>query len=157
MSTPKYIIDIQVAVETPLAEALLVDTLTAIATATLTHQDAQRGAELCLVISDNATVHQLNRDYAGKDKPTDVLSFVSEAGFPGQGGYLGDIIISIEMAAKNATENGHALLAELQLLTVHGCLHLMGHDHGDPEEKAEMWAAQAEVLAEAEIQVNLPA
>ncbi len=157
MAKPKYIIDVQVTVDTPFTEDALTETLTAIATATLVHQDAPRGAELCLVISDDETVHQLNRDYAGKDKPTDVLSFVSETDFPGQGGYLGDIIISIETATSNAAANGHPLLAELQLLTTHGCLHLMGHDHGDAEEKAKMWAAQADILTTANIQVNLPA
>ncbi len=152
----KYTIEIQIEVPTDLDTTLVTTALTDIATATLTYQQAQRGSELCLVISDNATVQQLNRDYAGKDKPTDVLSFASEDSFPGQAGYLGDIIISLETAAENATRNQHPLLAELQLLTTHGCLHLMGHDHATPEEKALMWQAQADVLNSANIQVNLP-
>jgi probable rRNA maturation factor len=61
--------------------------------------------------------------------------------------YLGDIAISLPRATAQAEAAGHPVAAELQLLTVHGVLHLLGHDHAEPEEKAAMWAAQAAVLA----------
>jgi probable rRNA maturation factor len=60
--------------------------------------------------------------------------------------YIGDIIISVPYAARGAAKAGHPLEAELQLLVVHGVLHLLGHDHAKPREKAKMWKAQAEIL-----------
>ena len=78
---------------------------------------------------------------------TDVLSFPSDEVDPETGSqYLGDIIISIPRAAQQAQVGGHSLEAEVQLLVVHGTLHLLGHDHAEAEEKARMWAAQAEVM-----------
>jgi probable rRNA maturation factor len=59
---------------------------------------------------------------------------------------MGDILISVPYAAKSARKAGHALEAELQLLVVHGVLHLLGHDHAKPREKARMWKAQREIL-----------
>ncbi|MCK7481783.1 MAG: rRNA maturation RNase YbeY [Candidatus Moduliflexus flocculans] len=94
----------------------------------------------------------MNRDYLGIDAPTDVLSFPAsetdgsqidpEAGSP----YLGDILISLPYAARSAAQAGHPLEAEVQLLVVHGVLHLLGHDHAKVREKAKMWKAQAEIL-----------
>jgi rRNA maturation RNase YbeY len=60
--------------------------------------------------------------------------------------YLGDIIISVQRAAAQAEARGHAVEAEVQLLVIHGVLHLLGHDHAEAEEKARMWAAQSEAL-----------
>jgi probable rRNA maturation factor len=60
--------------------------------------------------------------------------------------YLGDIIIAVPYSARQAAASGHDLDAELQLLAVHGTLHLLGHDHADLEEKAKMWQAQTAVL-----------
>ncbi|MBL0348565.1 rRNA maturation RNase YbeY [Candidatus Villigracilis affinis] len=61
--------------------------------------------------------------------------------------YLGDIVISIPRAMLQAQAGGHPLEAEVQLLVVHGTLHLLGHDHAEVEEKARMWQAQAEVMS----------
>lgn len=114
----------------------------------LRHQDAPEGADLTIVLTDNAQLHDLNREYLHVDAPTDVLSFPSDQTDPETGSrYLGDILISIERAAAQAAGAGHALEAEVQLLVVHGVLHLLGHDHGDPEEKAVMWKAQSEILS----------
>ncbi|MFL7870595.1 MAG: rRNA maturation RNase YbeY, partial [Anaerolineales bacterium] len=60
--------------------------------------------------------------------------------------YLGDILISVPRAEEQARAAGHGLEAEVQLLAVHGTLHLLGYDHAEVEEKARMWKAQAEVL-----------
>ncbi|HEX2990459.1 MAG TPA: rRNA maturation RNase YbeY [Anaerolineales bacterium] len=108
--------------------------------------EAQDG-ELSIVLSDDARLQELNRDYLGIDAPTDVLSFPASETDPQTGArYIGDILISVPRAQSQAEAAGHALESELQLLVVHGVLHLLGHDHAGPEEKKRMWQAQAEIL-----------
>ena len=117
------------------------------ALATLSHQKESPEADLTIVLADDAHLHELNRDYLGVDAPTDVLSFPASEMDPQTGSrYIGDIIISVPYAAKGAAKAGHPVESELQLLVVHGVLHLLGHDHAEPKEKAKMWKAQAEVL-----------
>jgi probable rRNA maturation factor len=81
--------------------------------------------EVALVLAGDRLVHRLNRQYRGKDRPTDVLSF------PGDGaeGSLGDIVISLDTAARNARGLGRTLPQELDVLALHGFLHVLGHDH----------------------------
>lgn len=115
------------------------------ARAALEHE-AQDG-ELSIVLTNDARLQELNRDYLGIDTPTDVLSFPASESDPQTGArYIGDILISVPRAQSQAEAAGHALESELQLLVVHGVLHLLGHDHADPEEKKRMWQAQAEIL-----------
>lgn len=103
---------------------------------------------LTIMLTDDAQLQQLNRDYRNVDAPTDVLSFEAHERDPETDTiYLGDILISVPRAAKQAQTGGHAIEDEVQLLIVHGVLHLLGHDHAEAEEKAEMWAAQAKILA----------
>ena len=103
--------------------------------------------DLTIVLSDDAQLQELNRDSLGIDAPTDVLSFpASETDPETARPYLGDIIISIPRAIAQAETAGHKLEAEVQLLIVHGVLHLLGHDHAEVEEKVRMWKAQTEVL-----------
>lgn len=112
-------------------------------------QQANAGpqAEVTLVLSNEAQLHELNRQFLGVDAPTDVLAFpAGEVDPDSQALYLGDVIISYPRAQAQAAAAGHTLMAELQLLVVHGTLHLLGYDHASPEEKAAMWAAQAEIL-----------
>ncbi len=112
----------------------------------LEHQSAD--GDLTILLTDDAQLQTLNRDYLNVDAPTDVLSFPASETDPETGArYLGDILISVPRADEQARAAGHPLEAELQLLTVHGVLHLLGHDHAGAEEKKRMWAAQAEVLA----------
>jgi probable rRNA maturation factor len=114
----------------------------------LKHQSAPAGADLTIVLTDNAQLQDLNREWMGVDAPTDVLSFPSDEIDPESGNrYLGDILISVQRAAEQAKAAGHAVEAEVQLLVVHGVLHLLGHDHADDEEKAKMWQAQGEILS----------
>lgn len=114
----------------------------------LCHQAAPDSADLTIVLTDDTQLHALNKEYLGVDAPTDVLSFPSDQIDPETGSrYLGDILISVERAAAQASAAGHVVEAEVQLLVVHGVLHLLGHDHGQVEEKARMWQAQAEILA----------
>lgn len=115
------------------------------AQAVLAHQSAD--GDLTIVLTDDAQLHELNRDYLGIDAPTDVLSFpASEMDPETARRYLGDILISIPRAAEQAQTAGHALEAEVQLLAVHGTLHLLGYDHAGAEEKAQMWKVQAQIL-----------
>jgi probable rRNA maturation factor len=114
----------------------------------LRHQGVLQDADLTIVLTDDTQLHTLNRDYLDVDAPTDVLSFPSDQTDPETGSrYLGDILVSVERAAAQAAGAGHAVEAEAQLLVVHGILHLLGHDHAEPEEKARMWKAQAEILS----------
>ncbi len=115
---------------------------------TLDLQPDSADADITLVLTDDQQLHELNRDYLGVDAPTDVLSFPASETDPETGAtYLGDILISIPRAAQQAQAAGHPLEAEVQLLVVHGVLHLLGHDHAEAEEKARMWNAQAEVMS----------
>lgn len=117
------------------------------AKAALEHQSAPAESTLTIVLTDDKQIRELNRDYLGNDAPTDVLSFPASETDPETGSpYLGDILISLPYAAKSAALAGHPLEAEVQLLVVHGVLHLLGHDHAKTREKARMWKAQAEIL-----------
>ena len=100
-----------------------------------------------IVLTDDRQLHELNRDYLGVDAPTDVLSFPASESDPETGStYLGDILISIPRANQQAQTAGHPVEAEVQLLVVHGVLHLLGYDHADEDEKARMWEEQGKVL-----------
>ena len=115
----------------------------------LKHQEESRDVNLSVVLTDNRRLRKLNREYLGIDSPTDVLSFPASESDPETGApYIGDILISVPYAAKGAKKAGHPLEAELQLLVVHGVLHLLGHDHAKPREKTRMWKAQREILTQ---------
>ena len=115
----------------------------------LEHQSESPDSELTIVLTDDARLKELNRDYLGIDAPTDVLSFPASETDPETGArYLGDILISIPRAKSQATAAGHPLESEVQLLVVHGVLHLLGHDHANAEEKSRMWKAQSEILTQ---------
>ena len=117
------------------------------AQATLQRTGAPPGAELTIVITDDEQLQALNRQFLGIDAPTDVLSFPAEDADPDtQGVYLGDILISYPQARAQSTSGGHTILDEVQLLVVHGVLHLLGYDHAEDAEKEKMWAIQAEIL-----------
>ncbi len=119
------------------------------ARAALNHQQAPANADLTIVLTDDEQLRELNLEWMGIDAPTDVLSFPSEETDPETGfRYLGDILISTPRAALQAAALGHRPEDETQLLVIHGILHLLGHDHAQEDEKARMWAAQAEILAE---------
>jgi probable rRNA maturation factor len=103
--------------------------------------------DLTIVLVDDARIQELNRDFLGHDATTDVLSFPADEADPDTGHrYLGDVVISFVRAVEQAIEGGHTVEAEMQLLVVHGVLHLLGHDHASKGEKERMWAAQAKVL-----------
>ena len=105
-------------------------------------------AELSIVLCDDATIHPLNRDYRGKDKPTDVLSFAQREGDFAflEDNLLGDVIISMETTRRQADERGHSVETELRVLLVHGILHLLGYDHIKDDEAEIMEAKEREIL-----------
>lgn len=114
-----------------------------------------------ITLVDDSAIQELNRKYRGIDSPTDVLSFPIIEGCEGQinpevGDYdedghalLGDIIISLETAIKQAEEYGHSFERELAFLVTHGMLHLLGFDHEEEEEEKKMLAEQEKVLTKA--------
>lgn len=120
--------------------------------------------EVALTFVDNTRIHELNLEYRGIDRPTDVLSFaMNESGedeldiiyeveegeaLEGVPDVLGDIIISVTRAQEQALEYGHSLERELGFLFVHGFLHLLGYDHQDEVSEAEMMSKQEKVLAQ---------
>lgn len=109
--------------------------------------------EVSVVLADDEYIHQLNHQYRGKDCPTDVLSFALNEGEEPEiiDGpevvLLGDIIISLETATRQAEEYGHSLERELAYLTVHGILHLLGYDHMLEDEKKEMRQEEEYILS----------
>ncbi len=98
---------------------------------------------LTLSLTDDAELRALNRAYAGEDHATDVLSFEQTAPL------LGDVVISVETAARQARAAKHSLLAELFHLAVHGVVHLMGYDHATKAEERVMFAYEAKLRARA--------
>ena len=121
--------------------------LQATATAALKQQCVDFESGITILLTDDDSLRRLNKDFRGIDSATDVLSFADDdPRLPGEMVYLGDIAISVPQAGRQAAEGGHSLAAELQLLVVHGVLHLCGHDHGEAREKAKMWQAQHEIL-----------
>ncbi len=138
---------INLKIEPPFSGKVDPKVLRAAARAALTHQAASAPAELSLLITDDDALHVLNRQFLGHDHPTDVLSFPSdEIDSATSRRYLGDVAISYPTARRQAKQAAHPVRAELQLLIVHGVLHLLGYDHANAAEKRKMWAAQSEIL-----------
>jgi len=110
--------------------------------------------EMSLRLVDPDTITVLNRQWMGKDGPTDVLSFPMDELSPGRDdeesreGYLGDIALCPQVAEQQAPAAGHTTADEIDLLTVHGILHLLGYDHAEPDEHREMFGIQGRLLLE---------
>ena len=102
--------------------------------------------ECSLVLADDKFVQQLNAQFRGQDKPTNVLSFPSE-----EEGYLGDSIVALETLQREAEAQGKALKDHFTHLIIHGCLHLMGYDHEEETEAQEMENKEIELLAKLNI------
>ena len=111
-------------------------------------------AELCIKLVDEDTIAQLNERWMEKTGPTDVLAFPMDELRPGlvnedpEEGVLGDLVVCPAVARRQAAEAGHPVKDELELLTVHGILHLLGYDHAEPDEHREMFGLQARLLSE---------
>lgn len=111
-------------------------------------------AELCIKAVDEATIAELNERWMEKEGPTDVLAFPMDELRPGlvneepEEGVLGDLVLCPTIAERQGETAGHGTLAELELLTVHGILHLLGYDHAEPEEHKVMFGLQDQLLAQ---------
>jgi len=105
--------------------------------------------EVTVLLTTDAGIRRLNRRFRGKNKATDVLSFPAEAGF----GIAGDLAISVETAARQAAEQGHALRVELRVLMLHGLLHLAGMDH--EVDKGEMAKKEGRLRAKLGLPLGL--
>jgi probable rRNA maturation factor len=123
---------------------------------TLGHQSITFQDQLSILLTNDNALQVLNHQHLEKDYPTDVLAFPSAEIDPENGAaYLGDVIISIEQAEVQAGRAGHTLEAELQLLVVHGVLHLLGYDHAGHAEQIAMWQAQSEILNVLNVEIDL--
>lgn len=115
--------------------------------------------EVSVLITDNDFIHQLNLEYRGQDKPTDVLSFaMNERGedepdfIEEETNMLGDIVISLEQALLQSREYGHSLERELGYLVAHGMLHLLGYDHENEEERKIMREKEERIMTELKLE-----
>jgi len=138
--TEKHVI--LVSIDEGFAAALSEERLAAIARRVLEAEDAP-ACELSVTVTDDETVRSLNREYAGEDEVTDVLSFSQREGeefvSPPEGApQLGEVVIAYPQATRQAAERGRAATEEVTRLLVHGVLHLLGYDHAEPEEARRM-------------------
>ncbi len=114
--------------------------------------EGRAGSEMTVVVTTDEAVQELNLQYRQIDCATDVLSFPAQDPAPGfvlppeAGDYLGDVIVAFPYTQRQAREANRPLAAELQLLAVHGTLHLLGYDHAEPEDERRMWNRQDEIL-----------
>jgi probable rRNA maturation factor len=109
-------------------------------------------AELSILLCDDGTIRELNRRYRKKDRATDVLAFPMQegAGPAAHPGLLGDVVISLPTATRQAAEHDRPIIQEVTFLLAHGLLHLLGHDHATRREEREMKARTEELLAAVE-------
>lgn len=107
-------------------------------------------AEFNVIFVDSEKIHEINREYRGVDRVTDVISFALEDNMDIELDHrlLGDIYICLERAHEQAIEYGHSFLREICFLSVHGLLHLLGYDHMEPEDEKVMFGKQEEILNE---------
>jgi probable rRNA maturation factor len=139
-----------VTVDEEIGAAINGDRLEALADAVMDAEGLPPG-ELGVVVTDDETIRELNREYAGDDTPTDVLAFSLREGeeFASPDGVLrlGEVIISYPTAQRQAAEADIPVEEEIDHLLVHGVLHLLGYDHAEPAEEERMRARERELLA----------
>lgn len=119
--------------------------------AALEEENISEDAEVSVTLVDNARIRELNNEFRGIDRETDVLSFpMGDESFDvdpdNEAILLGDIVISLEKARSQAEEYGHSFRREVAFLLTHSLFHLLGYDHMTPEDEAEMFAKQESVL-----------
>lgn len=120
-------------------------------------EQLEDGTEVSVTFLDDAAIRHINREYRGKDQATDVISFALEEEGEGERAildidgiprHLGDLLISVETAERQAAEYGHSLERETGFLALHGFLHLLGYDHMSEADEKKMFTRQDEILAE---------
>ena len=149
-------VEINVLIDDRLGECLDAGWLQSVVEQVLIAQDVSSEAEVGLVITSQERVQQLNRNYLGKDAPTDVLAFSmlsageeSSSFVPPPDGvtHLGEVIISYPQAVIQAAEQGHPVKKEIAILIIHGVLHLLGYGDEKPEPKRQMTAKEKEIMS----------
>lgn len=114
---------------------------------TLEYSKSYDQISLTIVFQEDELLRRMNKQFLGIDAPTDVLAFPAEYKDPEtQENYLGDVLISVPRAIEQASAGNHAVEDELQMLVVHGVLHLLGYDHIEETDKERMQAAQSTIL-----------
>ncbi len=141
---------IPIAIAQPFIKAVSDERLAAIALRVLEAEDVPP-CELSVTVTDDETVRGLNREYAGEDAVTDVLSFSQRegealVGAPGSVPPLGEVVIAYPQATRQAEERSRSVEEEIERLLVHGTLHLLGYDHAEAEEERRMRAREGELL-----------
>jgi probable rRNA maturation factor len=128
-----------------------IDQLRRLADHVLTDQQVPEAMELAVLCIDAQAMAELNHRHMGKTGPTDVLAFPIDLPgepVPGEPALLGDVVLCPEVAETQAREHDHPAQSELELLLVHGILHLLGHDHGEPDERTRMFTLTERLLSE---------
>ncbi len=152
---PRHRVDVRI--ERPFRSATSTVWLRSVARRVLSAERPGEAVEASVVVTDDATVRDLNRRYRDRDEPTDVLSFglgdSADRSFvlpPDERSHLGEVVISYPTAVRQAEEEGHSVEAELARLLVHGILHLLGYDDEEPQDERIMREREAEILADVE-------
>jgi len=149
--------EINIVVEKGFGKRVKRDWLRRVAEKVLTAESTDSAAEVSLMITGQARIHELNRQYLGEDRPTDVLAFPMQPApdtaerppfiAPPDGiRHLGEVIVCYPQAVIQAAEHQHPVKKEIALLIIHGILHLLGYDHDVPEAGRQMRAREAEIL-----------
>ena len=146
-----YIIELQCEADATGIDAGALERLAAHA---LDGEGVSKPAELSILLADDGVVRELNRTYRGTDAPTDVLSFAQGDGEAfavpeGAAPHLGDVVISVETARRQAAEYRQSLQDEVGHLLVHGILHLLGFDHEQPDDELIMRGHEDAILGPA--------
>lgn len=132
----------------PYREEISDQTLLSCVETTLEMVGVSDSPSVTIMITDDENMREMNRRYRNLDKSTDVLAFQADFVDPDlESRYLGDVVISYPQAEVQALNREHNVEEELQLLVVHGLLHLVGYDHDTQSGKEEMWSIQSRVLA----------
>jgi probable rRNA maturation factor len=151
--------DVLVSIEPKFGKHVTADWLTAIVRLTLEMEKAG-ACQVGLVITGDDQIRALNREYAGEDHATDVLSFSLREGeqfvSPDDINRLGEVVVSYETAQQQATDGGHDVDEEIAHLLVHGVLHLLGYDHANAEDETKMRSRERRVLGELSIEPRYP-
>ncbi len=151
--------DVLVSIEPMFGKQVTADWLAAIARLTLEMEKAE-GCQLSVVITGDDQILALNREYAGEDHATDVLSFSLREGeefvAPDGMNRLGEVVVSYETAQRQAVAGGHEVDEEIAHLLVHGVLHLLGYDHAEAEGEEKMRGRERRVLGELGITPRYP-
>ena len=153
--------EINIVVEKGFGKPVKRDWLRRVAEKVLTAESTDSAAEVSLMITGQARIHELNRQYLGEDRPTDVLAFPMQPApetaerppfiAPPDGiKHLGEVIISYTQAVIQAAERQQPIKKEVALLIIHGILHLLGYDHDVPEAERQMRAREAQILSRIE-------